>query len=103
MSSEILRHEAVARLRHAVATEAYDEVQSALAEYQRHVEAALAARPPDTPPPAELAGEADELMQWALQVVRSARVRARDQLDQLAAVLGYQYPAPRVYTWKMDG
>jgi hypothetical protein len=103
MSSETLRHETITRLRQAVAMDAYEDVQGALAEYRRHVDEALATLPPDAPPPVELAGEADDLMHWALQVVRSARARTRDQLDQVAAVLGYRGPRPQVSTWKMDG
>ncbi len=102
MSPETSRHEAAARLRQVVAAEDYESVELALADYRRHVEAALANRPPDAPPPAELAREADDLMHWALHVVRSARARARDQLDQAAAVLGYCHPAQSAPTWKID-
>ena len=103
MSSETLRNKTITQLRQAVAMEAYEDVHAALAEYRRHVDKALAALPPDTAPPVELAREADDLMQWALQVVRSARARTRDQLDQVSAVLGYRYPRPQFSTWKMDG
>ena len=103
MSHETSRREASAKLRQVVAAEDYENVEGALAEYRRQVEAALANRPPDAPPPAELAREADELMRWALQVTRSARTRARDQLDQAAAVLGYCHSSPQAPTWKIDG
>lgn len=102
-SSETLRQESATRLRTVVAAEDYDGVEAALADYRRHVVATLASLPPDAPPPAELAREADELMRWALLVVRSARARARFQLDQAAAVLGYFHPAPPAPTWKIDG
>jgi hypothetical protein len=103
MEPETLRQEAAARLRQVVAAEDYENVEAALAGYRRHVEAALANWPPDASPPTDLAREADELMHWALQVVRSARTRARDQLDQAAAVLGYCHPSPSAPTWKIDG
>ena len=103
MSSETLRDETITRLRQAVAVEAYEDVHAALAEYRLHVDKALAALPPDAGPPVELAREADDLMQWALQVVRSGRARTRDQLDQVSAVLNYRYPRPQFSTWKMDG
>ena len=103
MSNEALRLEAAARLRQVIAAEDYAGVETALADYRRQVDTALASWPPETLPPAELAREADELMHWALQVARSARTRARDQLDQAAAVLGYCHPAPPVPTWKIDG
>jgi hypothetical protein len=103
MEPETSRLEAAARLRQVVAAEDYENVEAALAGYRRQVEAALANRPPDAPPPAELAREADELMHWALQVTRSARTRARDQLNQAAAVLGYCHPSPPAPTWKIDG
>ena len=103
MEPATTRHEAAARLRQVVAAEDYENVEAALAGYRLHVEAALACWPPDAPPPAELAREADELMHWALQVVCSARTRARDQLDQAAAVLGYCHSSPPAPTWKIDG
>jgi hypothetical protein len=103
MPSETPRQEAIARLRQVVAAEDYAGIETALAGYRRQVDAALASWPPDAPPPAELAREADELMHWALQVLRSARARARDQLDQAAAVLGYCHPSPPAPTWKIDG
>jgi ABC-type transporter Mla subunit MlaD len=103
MSSENLRYEAITRLRQAVAMDAYEDVQAALAEYRQHIDQALAALPPDAAPPVELAREAGELMQWALQVARSTRARTRDQLDQISAVLGYRGPRPQISTWKMDG
>ena len=103
MSSEILVHEAASQLKQAVATEAFDRVQAALADYRRHVEAVLAEWPPDAPPPVELARQADELMQWALQAVRCSRARTRDDLEQVAAALGYHGHSPLVHTWKVDG
>jgi hypothetical protein len=102
MEPETSRREAAARLRQVVAAEDYAGIEAALADYRRHVDAELASLPPDTPPPAELAREADELMHWALQVVRSARALARDQLDQASAVLGYCHPIPPAPTWKID-
>jgi hypothetical protein len=102
-SNESQRIQAAARLRQVIAAEDYEGVATALADYRRQVEASLASCPPGSRPPVELAREADELMHWALQVVRSARTRARDQLDQAAAVLGYCHPAPPVPTWKIDG
>ena len=103
VSHETSRLEAAAKLRQVVAAEDYENVEAALAGYRRQVEAALANWPPDAPPPAELKREADELMHWALQVVRSARTRARDQLDQAAAVIGYCHPSKPAPTWKIDG
>jgi hypothetical protein len=103
MEPESSRQEAVARLRQVVAAEDYAAVEAALADYRRQVDAAVASWPPDAPPPAELAREADELMHWALQVVRSARTRARDQLEQATAILGYCQPAAPAPTWKVDG
>jgi hypothetical protein len=103
MSSEILAHETANRLRQAVATEAFDSVQAALADYRRHVEAVLAELPTDAPPPVELAQQADELLQWALQTVRCSRARTRDDLEQVAAALGYHGHSPLVHTWKVDG
>lgn len=100
---ETSRREAAAKLRQVVAAEDHENVEGALAEYRRQVDAALANWPPDAPPPAELAREADELMHWALQVTRSARTRARDQLDQAAAVLGYCHPSKPAPTWEIDG
>ena len=67
MSTDILVHETATQLRQAVASEAFDSVQTALADYRRHVETVLADWPPDAPPPTELARQAGELMQWALQ------------------------------------
>ena len=103
MSSDIFVHETATRLRQAVAAEAFDSVQVALADYRRHVEAVLAAWPPDAPPPVELAQQANELMQWALQTVRCSRARTRDDLEQVAAALGYHGHSPLVHTWKVDG
>lgn len=103
MSSDILAHETDTQLRQAVASEAFDCVQAALADYRRHVEAVLADWPADAPPPVELARQADELLQWALQTVHCARARTRDDLEQVSAALGYHGHAPLVHTWKVDG
>jgi hypothetical protein len=103
MSTDILIHESATQLRQAVAAEAFDSVQTALADYRRHVEAVLADWPPDAPPLTELAQQADELMQWALQTIRCSRARTRDELEQVSAALGYHGHAPLVHTWKVDG
>ena len=102
MSSDTLHHEA-ARLKQALVSEAFDEIEKALADYRRHVEEILAAWPPDAPPPAELAQQVEELLQWTLQVARSVRARTRDDLEQVAAALGYLNSSPLVHTWKLDG
>ena len=103
MSSEILVNEAASRLRQALATEAFGDVQAALAEYGRHVDAVLADWPSDAPPPEELARQTEELMRWALQTVRCSRARTRDDLEQVAGALAYYGRAPLVHTWKVDG
>jgi hypothetical protein len=103
MMSDILAHETVTRLKQAVASEAFDDVQTALADYRRHVESVLADWPADASPPVELAQQAHELMQWALQTVRCSRARTRDDLQQVAAALGYHGPAPLIHTWRVDG
>lgn len=103
MENEILRRETALRIRQGVASEAYDDVLALLGDYQRHVERALASCNADEPPPVELAREAGELMEWTLEVVRAARARARDQLDQASAVLRYRQPASQAGTWKIEG
>jgi hypothetical protein len=103
MINENLRREAADRLRRAVVSEAYDDVQTALADYRREVEAALAAWSSNEPPPLEVVREAMELTNWALRVVRSARARTSNKLEQVSAVLRYRMlasPAPR---WKLEG
>jgi hypothetical protein len=102
MSSNTLHHEA-ARLKQALVWEAFDDIHAALADYRRHVEEILAAWPPDAPPPVELSQEVDELLQWTLQVARSVRARTRDDLEQVAAALGYHHAGPLVHTWNVDG
>ena len=86
MSNATSREEAAGRLRQAVASEAFGEVQTALAEYRRHFDASLAAWPSDGPRPTELARESLDLMEWALRVARAARARTSQVLDQVAAV-----------------
>jgi hypothetical protein len=103
MTSAALRQEAVIKLRRAVASCAYDEVQAAAAEYRRHVDEAVATRPAGGPPPMELAREAEELIRWSLQAVRAARAQARNQYDQLSAVLRYRNPQRQLSTWNIDG
>jgi hypothetical protein len=103
MSRDTLVHETATRLRQAVTSEAFDSVQAALADYRRHVEAVLADWPPDAPPPVELARQAEELLEWALQAVRCARARTRDDLERVSAALGYHGHTPLVHTWKVDG
>src|SRR5579859_664576 len=103
MSSDDLVHQTAKQLRQAVATEAFDGVQVALADYRRHVEEVLAEQSPDAPPPIELAQQADELLRWALQTVRCSRARTRDDLEQVAAALGYHEHSPLLHTWKVDG
>jgi hypothetical protein len=103
MSGAGSREEAAARLRQVVASEDFSEVQAALAEYRRHLDASLAAWPPDGPPPAELARESRELTQWALRVTRAARARISQALDQVAAAQRYRRPAPPTATWKTEG
>jgi hypothetical protein len=103
MISDILAHETVTQLKQAVASEAFDSVQAALVDYRRHVESVLAGWPADASPPVELAQQAHELMQWALQSVLCSRARTRDDLQQVAAALGYHGHAPPVHTLKVDG
>lgn len=103
MTSETLRHETAERLRKALTSRAYDDAQAALDDFQRLVEAAVAAHPPGAPPPAELAQEVEDLMQWSLRVARVTRAQTRDQLDQVSAALRYFSPVPPTRTWKMDG
>jgi len=103
MISNVSAHETVTRLKQAVASEAFESVEEALADYRRHVESVLAAWPADASPVVELARQADELMQWALQMVRCSRTRTRDDLQQIAAALGYLGHSPLAHTWKVDG
>jgi hypothetical protein len=98
-----VRQQAADRLRRAVTREAYDEVQTAVADYRREVEAALAAWRPDEPPPVEVVREAMDLTQWALRVVRAARARTSSKLDQVSAVLRYRTAAPPRPTWRLEG
>ncbi len=51
----------------------------------------------------ELAQEAEELIRWSLQAVRAARAQARNQYDQLSAVLRYRNPQRQLSTWNIDG
>ena len=51
MTSDNLRLDSAARLRQAVASEAYDDIRGALADYRGHVEAALAGLPLPTRSP----------------------------------------------------
>jgi len=103
MSNESLRQQAANRLRLAVTREAYDELQTAIADYRREVEAAIAARQPDGPPPVEVVREAMDLTKWALRVVRAARARTSDKLDQVSAVLRYRAAGPTRPTWRLEG
>jgi hypothetical protein len=103
MSSETMRQETADRLRKALTSRAYDDAQAALDDYQRLVEAAVAAHPAGVQPPTELAQEVDDLMQWSLRLSRVTRARTREQLDQVSAALRYFSPAPPTQTWKMDG
>ena len=103
MTSEYLRQQAADRLRRAVTREAYEEVQTAVAEYRREVEAALAAWHAGEPPPVEVVREAMDLTKWALQVVRSARARTSDKLDQVSAVMRYRPDTPPRPIWKLEG
>ena len=103
MTNEILRQQAADRLRRAVTREAYDEVQTAIADYRREVEAALAAWHPDEPPPVEVVREAMDLTKWALGVVRAARARTSHKLDQVSAVLRYRTPALPRPNWRLEG
>ena len=103
MTSETLRHETAERLRKALTSHSYDNAQAALDDYRRLVDATVAAHPSDAQPPAELAQEVDDLMQWSLRVVRVTRAQTRDQLDQVSAALRYFSPAPPTQTWKIDG
>lgn len=102
ITSDSLRHESAARLRQAVASEAYEDVKAALAEYRAQVEAALINLPPNSAPPADLARETAELMKWALQVLRTARTRHSDQLDSISAALRYAYTLLPSGTLKVD-
>lgn len=103
MSSAPSREEAAARLREVVASEAFGNVQAALEEYGRHLDASLAAWPSDAPPPTELARESLDLMEWAIRVTRAARARTSQALNQVAAAQRYHRSAPQTATWKTEG
>jgi hypothetical protein len=102
MTNEGLRHDAADRLRRAVVAEAYEQVDTALADYRREVEAALAASS-NEPPPRAIVREALDLTNWALRVVRSARAHTSDKLEQVSAVLRYRTLAPTMPRWKLEG
>lgn len=103
MIDSTVREQAANRLRRAVTREAYGEVHAAIADYRREVEAALAAWHADEPPPVEVVREAMDLTKWALRVVRGARARTSDKLDQVSAVLRYRPAAAPRPTWKLEG
>jgi len=103
MTNDSLRRETVERLRQTVASEAYHDAQTALAEYRRLVDAAVADWPPDGPPPAELAAEADELMRWVLQMARSGRSQTSHAFDQVSTVLHYVRRDRQAPAWKTEG
>lgn len=103
MTNDSLRGETVERLRQAVASEAYEDAQTALADYRRLVDAAVAGWPPDGPPPAKLAREAGELMQWLLQVTRAGRAQTSHQIDQVSTVLHYLHQARQAPAWQAEG
>jgi hypothetical protein len=103
MTNQTLRQQAADRLRRAVTREAYDEVYAAIADYRREAEATIAAWHPDEPAPVEVVREAMDLTQWALRVVRAARARTSDKLDQVSAVLRYRACAPPRPTWRLEG
>jgi len=86
-----------------VASEAYDDMPAALAEYRSHVESAVASLPVNSPALAGLACEAGELMEWALKVLRTARTRNCDHLDSISAALRYISPVFPSGTLKVDG
>ena len=103
MTNDNLRKQAAERLRQAVASESYEDVQTALADYRREVEAAVSAWSSPEPPPIEVVREALDLTNWALRVVRCSRARTRDKIGQVSAVLRYRMllsPSPR---WKLEG
>ena len=103
MTNENLRREAAERLRRAVASEAYDDVETALADYRREVEAAVSAWSSPEPPPTEVVREAMDLTNWALRVVRCSRARTRDKIEQVSTVLHYSTPASPPPRWKLEG
>ena len=103
MIDDTLRQQAADRLRRAVTRESYDEVQTAIADYRREVEAALAAWNRNEPPPVGVVREAMDLTNWALQVVRAARARTSNKLGQVSAVLRYRGAAPPRPTWRLEG
>jgi hypothetical protein len=103
MTNDSLRRETVDRLSQNVASEAYHDALTALAEYRRLVDAAVADWPPDGPPPAELAEEANELMGWVLQMARSGRSQTSHAFDQVSTVLHYTWRDRQVPGWKTEG
>jgi hypothetical protein len=103
MSNQNLRQQAADRLRRAVTRENYDEVQAAVADYRREVEATLAAWRPDEPPPVDVVREAMDLTKWALRVVRAARARTGSKLEQVSAVIQYRATAAPRPNWKLEG
>ena len=103
MSDPNPRQQAADRLRRAVTREAYEEVHTAIADYRREVEAAVAAWRPGEPPPVDVVREAMDLSNWALHTVRAARARTGDKLNQVTAVLRYRIATPARRTWKLEG
>ena len=103
MRKETLRQEAANRLRRAVTREDYNEVQTAVADYRREVEAEIAAWQRDQPAPVDVVREAVDLTRWALTSLRAARARNGQKLDQVSAVLRYHSPAQARPTWRLDG
>lgn len=95
--------QAAQRLRQAVTSGAYDDVEAAIADYRKNVDAEMSDAQPHERLPHDVAREADELFQWALQVVRAARSQGQDQCDRFFAIQRYRHPDKQVRTWKVDG
>ena len=97
------RRHAADRLRRAITVEAYDEVQAALADYRREVEAAVAALQAHAPAAVDVVREAIDLTEWALRILRSARARTGSRLQQVSVVLRYHPSSRALPNWKLEG
>ncbi len=103
MNSADFRQRAADQLRRAVTRQAFDEVEAAVANYRREVEAAIAAWHPGEPPPVDIVREAMDLTRWALRMVRASRARTNHKLEQVSAVLRYRFTATPRPQWKLEG
>jgi hypothetical protein len=96
--------ETAARLRRAVASQAYAQARGLVPAYCAALEREFGCHPPSSPEARRIAEEARELYQWLARTVLLDRAHCATELRRLAKLSAYLQPRGQTpHTYELEG